>query len=86
MRTGATSGAKLLIMAIFSGWLSGISRRTESTSDTEGSRSSASCFRRSSSIEPAEASPLKPERPVVARIRRSHVTDSVPIAWRLSRL
>ena len=31
-------------------------------------------------------SPLKPERPVPARMRRSQATDSVPLAWRLSTL
>ncbi len=45
MRTGATSGAKLLMISIFSACSSGIRRRTESTSDTEGSFSKASCFR-----------------------------------------
>ncbi len=50
-RTGATSGAKLLMIAIFSACSSGITRSTESTSDTEGSRSKAACFRRSSSSD-----------------------------------
>ena len=34
----------------------------------------------------AEARPLKPERPVLARMRFSQITDSVPFAWRFSRL
>ena len=74
------------MMAIFSGWLSGITRKTESTSETDGSFSKACSFRRSSSRLVAEASPLKPDRPVVSRIRRSQSTDSVPLAWRFSRL
>ena len=85
-RTGATIGAKDLTIAIFSFWPSGMTRRTESTSDTVGSFSKASCFRRSSSRLVAEASPLNPERPVVAKMRFSHATDSVPFACKLSRL
>jgi hypothetical protein len=63
-----------------------MTRRTESTSETEGSFSKAACFWRSSSSDEAEESPLNPERPVPARMRRSHATDSVPLAWRLSTL
>ena len=74
------------MMAIFAAWSSGITLSTESTCETEGRRSKASCLRRSSSRVTAEERALKPDRPVVARMRFSQATDSVPFAWRLSTL
>ena len=43
------------------------------------------CVRSSSSVSALDSA-AKPERPEVARIFFSHTTDSVPSAWRLSRL
>ena len=60
-------GAKLLIMAIFSAWSSGITRRTESTSETDGSFSKALLLAPQLLEGVAEARALKPERPVRRR-------------------
>ena len=70
----------------FSACWSGISSSAESTSDTVLRRRNAACLIRSSSSVSALDSAAKPERPEVARIFFSHTTDSVPRAWRLSRL
>jgi len=86
MRTWATIGAKSRMIFCFSGWSSGMSRSAESTPETVGSRPKAACLRRSSSSESALASAVNPERPAIARIFRSQTTDSVPLAWRWSRL
>ena len=85
-RTGPTIGAKSAITLRFSGCWSGMSSSAESTSETVFSARKACCLRRSSSSVSAEESAAKPERPEVARIFFSHVTDSVPSAWRFSRL
>ena len=67
-------------------WSSGIRSSAESTSETLASFEKASCFCRSSSSERALASAENPERPAVARMRRSQTTDSVFLDWRLRRL
>ena len=85
-RIGATMGAKSRMILSFAGWSSGISRSAESTSETVRRRLRAACFWRSSSSESALASAVNAERPAVDRIRRSQTTDSVPWAWRFSKL
>ena len=70
----------------FAGWSSGRNSNTLSTAATDGSCSNAARFRRSSTSEVAEDNPATLARLCVAMIRRSHVTDSVPFAWRFRRL
>ena len=84
-RTGATIGVISPMIPSFAGWSSGMSRSAESTSETEGSRSNAAAFRRSSARDAAVERALNPERPA-ARMRFSQTTDSVPRACRFSRL
>ena len=79
-RTGATIGAKSRMIFCFSGWSSGMRSSAESTSDTLPRARNACCLRRSSSRVEALDSAANPERPEVARIFFSHVTDSVPSA------
>ena len=55
------------------------------TSETAGSAAKAPCFTFSSASESAVASAANPDRRD-SMIFRSQMTDSVPRAWRLSRL
>jgi hypothetical protein len=84
--TDETSGAKSSMILSFACCWSGMSRSTESTSDTVFSARNALYLARSSSSESAVASAVNPERPAVARMRFSQTTDSVPKACKFRRL